>query len=318
MSEIQIVNIGALSLEKGGVIEDCKIAYRTFGQLNKDKSNVLLFPTWYGGTSQDLIDFGLVRSGMYADCDKYYVITVDALGDGLSCSPSHYPDNVMPGIGIPDMINSQHKLLTEQLDIDHINTVLGISMGGMQVYEWLRAHPDFMDNGIAIIGTPKPTAADIFLWVYWRDLTKILCELPDGERKAIKMLAQAEYLASFTPAFINAAREDDDPSALRSEAIEDFLPSNSYDHIAQLEAMINHDISRNDDGDLRRTAAKIKARLLTITSRQDLSVNPSRPTEFAEIIGGDHIEVDHIMGHFAVIDSEQVAVVNAAIQSFLA
>ena len=102
-----------------------------------------------------------------------------------------------------------------------------------------------------------------------------------------------------------------------SEAIDDFLPSNSYDHIAQLEAIINHDISRNDNGDLTKTAARIKARLLTITSKQDLSVNPTRPAEFAEIIGGKHIEVDHNMGHFAVIDGEQVPVVNEAIQAFL-
>ena len=318
MDDIQTVNIGALPLGKGGVIEDCKIAYRTFGQLNEDKSNVMLFPTWYGGTSQDLIDFGLIQSGMYADTDKYYVIAVDALGDGISCSPSHYFDNVMPDFGIPDMINGQHKLLTEQLGIDHINTVIGISMGGMQVYEWLTAYPHFMDNGIAIIGTPKPTAADIFLWTYWRDLTKFLCKLPDGERQAIKILAQAEYLASFTPAFINAACTDDDPSALRSEAIDDFLPSNCYDHIAQLEAIIDHDISRHDNGDLTQTAVRIKARLLTIASKQDLSVNPSRPAEFAKIIGNKHIEVDHIMGHFAAIDGEQVTVINEAIQAFLA
>jgi len=318
MSEIQSVNIGTLPLENGGVIDDCKIAYRTFGQLNIDKSNVMLFPTWYGGTSQDLIDFGLIKAGMYADPGKYYVIAVDALGAGVSCSPSHYLEYVMPEIGIPDMVSSQHKLLTEQLDINHIDTVLGISMGGMQVYEWLVTYPEFMDNGITIVGTPKPTAADIFLWAYWRDLTKNLCELPDGERQAIRTLAEAEYLASFTPAFINAVCADDDPSNLRTEAVNDFLQSNSYDHIAQLEALINHDISRNDNGDLRQTAAKIKARLLTITSKQDLSVNPSRPAEFAEIIGDAHLEVDHIMGHFAVIDGEQVAVVNEAIQSFLA
>ncbi len=254
---------------------------------------------------------------MYADSDKYYVIAVDALGDGVSCSPSHYPDNRMPKFGIPDMITSQYKLLTEQLGIDHINTVIGISMGGMQVYEWLSAYPEFMDNGIAIIGTPKPTAADIFLWTYWRDLTKLLCTLPEGERQAIKILAQAEYLASFTPAFINASNEGDDPSKLRTEAIDDFLASNSFDHIAQLEAIINHDISRNDNCDLTKTAARIKARLLSIASKQDLSVNPSRPAEFAKMIGNEHIEVDHIMGHFAVIEGEQGPVRNKAIQAFL-
>ena len=317
MSELKTINIGTLPLGKGGIIEDCRIAYRTFGQLNDNKTNVMLFPTWYGGTSQDLIDFGLIQSGMYADPDKYHVIAVDALGDGCSSSPSHYPENDTPDFGIPDMINSQHRLLTERLGIDHVDTVIGISLGGMQVYEWISAYPQFMDNAIAIIGTPKPTAADIFLWTYWRDLTKILCQLPDGERQAIRILARAEYLASFTPAFINVLSESDDPSILQAEAIDDFLPSNSYDHIAQLQAAIDHDISRNDNGDLTKTAARIQARLLSIACRQDLSVNPTRSAQFAELNGNKHVEVDHIMGHFAVIDGEPVSVVNAEIQAFL-
>ncbi|HKN81984.1 MAG TPA: hypothetical protein VJW17_01040, partial [Pyrinomonadaceae bacterium] len=50
----QFANIGDLRLQNGGVIRNCRIGYRTFGQLAGDKSNVVVFPTWAGGTTEQL------------------------------------------------------------------------------------------------------------------------------------------------------------------------------------------------------------------------------------------------------------------------
>jgi homoserine O-acetyltransferase len=47
------------------VLRDCRIGYRTFGQLNADKSNVILFPGWAGGTTEQLA--GSVGAGKLAD-----------------------------------------------------------------------------------------------------------------------------------------------------------------------------------------------------------------------------------------------------------
>jgi homoserine O-acetyltransferase len=52
--EQQFANIGDLKLQNGGVIRDCRVGYRTFGTLNRDKSNVVVFPTWAGGTTEQL------------------------------------------------------------------------------------------------------------------------------------------------------------------------------------------------------------------------------------------------------------------------
>ncbi len=60
---LQFANLGNYSLENGQVIRNCRLAYRTFGVLNSDKSNVVLFPTWLAGTTQELIDLGLIGPG---------------------------------------------------------------------------------------------------------------------------------------------------------------------------------------------------------------------------------------------------------------
>ena len=65
------------------------------------------------------------------DTDRFTVIAVDALGNGVSSSPSN-SDGDFPDISVGDMVVSQHRLLTEVLGIERVDTVLGVSMGGMQ------------------------------------------------------------------------------------------------------------------------------------------------------------------------------------------
>ena len=109
--QLQMASVGDLTLVSGEVIRDCRIGYRTFGHLNADKSNVVVFATWFRGTTKDLID--LFGPGKLVDTSKYYVIAVDALGDGVSSSPSNSPSQLhmtFPKIAIRDMVNSLSRL----------------------------------------------------------------------------------------------------------------------------------------------------------------------------------------------------------------
>lgn len=85
--EQKFAELGDFKLESGAVLRDCRIGYRTVGRPNSDQSNVILFPTWASGTTEQLL--GNAGPGKLADSGKYYVILVDALSNGVSLSPSN-------------------------------------------------------------------------------------------------------------------------------------------------------------------------------------------------------------------------------------
>ena len=83
----QFAELGNLRLRSGAVIQDFRLGYRTAGKLNADQSNAVLWPTWLGGKTQDLLKY--IGPGNVVDTNRYFVILVDAIGDGVSTSPSN-------------------------------------------------------------------------------------------------------------------------------------------------------------------------------------------------------------------------------------
>lgn len=160
------VNIGNYVTTAKGKINNCIIGYRTLGKLNADKSNVVLWLTWFGGSSEDLFTADTLINSM--DTTGLYVIVVDALANGVSSSPSNTAN--FPEISMADMVNTQHQLLVNHLGITHLKAVVGISLGVMLAHEWSVAYPKFMDKMISIVGTPKQSAFDILVWQTQVDL----------------------------------------------------------------------------------------------------------------------------------------------------
>ena len=185
-------SIGNFKTVSGKEISNCTISYRTSGKLNKDKTNVVLWPTWFTGKSE-MICGGVTWAMM--DTTGLYIIVVDALGNGLSSSPSNTKD--FPDVTIRDMVNSQYVLLTKHLGIFHLKAVMGISMGGMQTMEWLVAYPGFAEKAIPIVGTPRQSAYDMMLW---KTQASILQEADKNEKSqetAMRMVDQ-HRLAEFS------------------------------------------------------------------------------------------------------------------------
>src|ERR1700747_3100682 len=161
----QFAELGDLKLQSGGVIQDFRLGYRTLGKLNGQKSNAILWPSWLGGKSADLLQF--VGPGKVVDTTSYFVVLVDAIGNGVSTSPSNskkQPLMNFPLFSIRDMVEAEHRFATEVLHLSRFHAVMGISMGGMQTFEWIVAYPEFMELAIPMFGSPQSTSFDKLLW----------------------------------------------------------------------------------------------------------------------------------------------------------
>ena len=300
-SGLRIGEIGNFKLANGDTIYNCKIGYRLFGKMNENKSNIILFPTWFGGTTKGLMN--LIGSGKLIDSSKYYIITVDALGDGISSSPSNserQPGSEFPVFNITDMVNSQYKLLTEILHIDHVYGVLGGSMGGMQTFQWMVSYPDFMDKAIPYVGSPKLTSYDLLLLNTELNIVKLGHKYNISDNELIKSLAGLQALQAHTPAYIVANTNPEDYNEFAQKTYDNFKEFfNSYNWASQIKAMLQMDISKNYHGSMERASQNIKARVLIIVSKTDHIVNPKPALDFAQMINAETFIFENNCGHLA-------------------
>ncbi|MCA6111120.1 alpha/beta fold hydrolase [Bradyrhizobium cenepequi] len=145
----QVLALGDLPLESGEPIRDFEISYVTHGTRAGD--NVVLVLTAIGSTHHRL-DF-LVGPGRPLDPEHHFIICADAIGNGLSTSPSNseaQPDLSFPRFSIRDMVASQRKLL-DALGVERLASIVGASMGGMQALQWGVSHPDCMRSIVALV-----------------------------------------------------------------------------------------------------------------------------------------------------------------------
>jgi homoserine O-acetyltransferase/O-succinyltransferase len=144
--------MGDFKLESGEVIKDFSVSYVTHGTLNAKKSNAILMMTAIAG-NHHRIDY-LIGTGRALDPSKYFIIATDAIGNGLTTSPSNskaQPAMKFPKFNIRDMVNSVQRLTKDKFGIDKLVTVVGASMGGMQALQFALSYPDLSQSVVAII-----------------------------------------------------------------------------------------------------------------------------------------------------------------------
>ena len=167
-----------LQLDSGASLAPYSVAYETYGRLNAAKSNAILVchaltgdqfvasshplsgkPGWWNT---------VVGPGRPVDTDRYFVICVNVIG---GCMGSTGPASVnpqtnkpygleFPVITIRDMVRSQVRLL-EKLGIENLFCVIGGSMGGMQVLEWVANYGDRVFSAIPIATAPRHSSQNI-------------------------------------------------------------------------------------------------------------------------------------------------------------
>jgi homoserine O-acetyltransferase len=166
-------------LENGEKLGPVTIAYETCGKLNTDKSNVIFVLHALSGDShmagyyqEDDPKPGwwdiMVGPGKGIDTDKYFVICSNILG---GCMGSTGPSSINPktdkpyGLDFPfvtigDMVQAQKKLI-DHLGITKILSLIGGSIGGMQVLEWCARYPEMALSAIPLATTARHSALAI-------------------------------------------------------------------------------------------------------------------------------------------------------------
>jgi homoserine O-acetyltransferase len=291
----QSYKIGDLKLENGETIQDFSISYVTHGTLNAKRSNAILMVTAISGNHHRL-DF-LIGPGKALDTDKYFIVCTDAIGNGLSTSPSNstaQPHMKFPRFLIRDMVASQYKLMTEHLGIQHVVAVIGPSMGGMQTLQWGVSHPDFMDSLVALVPLARTPAWTVTVLEASRKAIMLDPAWKNGDyteppEQGIRLWRDIlNFLAARTP----EVSRDQFPNQL------DILPwmkdqetglikaFDANDWIYQTWAYDRHDIGTTPglNGDFVKALRAIKAKTLIMVGTKDL-LNPEwEPREAARYI----------------------------------
>ncbi|MEP6844920.1 MAG: alpha/beta fold hydrolase [Panacibacter sp.] len=299
----QYISLGDFTLENGQKIYDCKIGYRAYGKLNADRSNTIIFPTYFSGTTKDLES--QMVPGVFVDTTKFYLLLIDALGDGYSSSPSNsakQPGLSFPVFTIRDMVETQYKMLTKKMNIEHLVAVMGVSMGGFQAFQWAVSHPYFMDKVIPIVGSPQLTANDLLLWNGELHAMETDPAFMHGKYKGhpnIEAVTVMHSLAITTPEYVSTTVKRDSFATWfdNTLAAQRFDWNNRH---RQLEAMISHDITLHAGGSLEAAAKMVKAKMMIFVGKNDHMVNPIPAKAFSGYLNAKLIESDSNCGHLSV------------------
>ena len=156
-----------IKLDSKEILEEVSVAYETYGELNKEKSNAILVchaltgdahaAGWHEGAEKPGWWEIVIGPGKALDTEKYFIICSNVLG---GCKGTTGPSSINPKTGkeygldfpvitISDMVKVQKKLV-DSFGINQLVAVIGGSMGGMQVLEWMVSYPEMMKKAIPI------------------------------------------------------------------------------------------------------------------------------------------------------------------------
>ncbi len=346
-----------IALDNSKTLQDVTVAYETWGELNKEKSNaILLCHAWTGdshaagsaeeGTPTPGWWEGLVGPNCAIDTNKWFVVCTNSLGgcQGTTGPASNHPQDGkpygsrFPVITVRDMVRAQVRV-SDMLGIDVWHSVIGGSMGGMQVLEWAITFPHRLRTAIPIATCLQATAQQIAWGAIGRRAIRLdpkwqggdyydaaIGEGPWQGLAIARMIAQVTFRSDnvFTDRFgRELADMDADYNGLGlwdKFEVENYLDhhgdklirrfdANSYLIIGK--AMDLHDVARGR-GELRSAVARISAPVLSVGISSDILYPTYQQKQIRDMInevGGscEYVEIESPHGHDAfLINLDQV------------
>lgn len=334
--QCEFFDLGSFHLKEGATIRGAKIAYKTWGTLNDDRTNAILYPTWYSGKHWD--NDWLIGPGMGLDPNKYFIIVPNMLGNGLSTSPSNCPPPYnqarFPKVQTEDNVRAQHKLVTEKFGITKLKLVIGWSMGAGQTFQWAVSYPEMVERILPFCGSARTSPHNI---VFLEGVKAALLtdnNFKDGwyqdlPTKGLRAAARVYAGWGFSQAFYwnEAWRE------LGYTSIEDFLvgfwegffldrrdPNNL---LLMLWTWQNNNVGLTSgfEGNLEKALASIKAKAIVMPAERDLYFPPEDEEYEVKFIPSAELRViPGLWGHFAGagFNLTDTSFIDCAVQDLLA
>ncbi|MBS0126784.1 alpha/beta fold hydrolase [Thetidibacter halocola] len=331
----QVFEIRGFRLQRGMTLPRATLAYKTYGKLAADRSNVILYPTSYGAQHGDTE--WLIGPGRVLDPTEWFIVIPNMFGNGLSTSPSNveppYGPGRFPQITHWDNVEAQRLLLEQVFGVENLAMAYGWSMGAQQALHWGAIHPDRVARICAVCGSARTSIHNrVFLEGVRATLTgdpawrgDHFAEHPVRGLRAMGRvyagwaMSQAFYRERLFEKAGFASVED---FIVRSwEA--NFLRRDAHDLLASLDTWLASDISDNAlyGGDLKRALGAITARSIVMPSRTDLYFTPEDSAlETAMMPNAEYRPIESIWGHRAgnpVFNPEDEAVLRKAVCDLL-
>ena len=281
----QTFNLGDIQLQSGRELPQAQLAYQTYGALNAAKDNAVVYPTSFAATHDDAA--WLIGPGRALDPTRYFIIVPNALGAGLSSSPSNRPGSHgggdFPQVTIRDNVLQQHRLVTEQFGIRRLHMAIGWSLGGSQAFEWASAFPDQVER----LFTFQSAARTSRHFSVFFDSVRAPITLDPGYQNGfytqqpqggLRTAARVYAAWGFSQAFFRKRLHE---TALGYASLEDFLVNfwedwflkrDANNLLAQIWTGQHADISANDvyRGDMARALGSIRADTIIMPASSDL------------------------------------------------
>jgi homoserine O-acetyltransferase len=300
----QVHVIPEFKFESGQTLRDMKVGYVTHGKLNAAKSNAILVTHATNGLRNSFNVY--IGPGKPFDTEKYFIITVDAIGGGLSSSPKDGLGTAFPRYGIRDMVKAQHDLLTRGLGLNALLAVGGPSMGAFQALEWGINYPDFAQGLILIVPGAKSDPqfqmladtmiATVQLDPAWQD-GKYTKNPTDGLTRAAMMFTP--WL--FSQDYLNTnARTPEEYQKTLTSFVGGYVAWDATSWMWRYYAARDHDVSKPFNGNMADALGRIRARALIMPSVSDRLIPPAAAREIYRYVkNAEYYEIPSIRGHLA-------------------
>jgi homoserine O-acetyltransferase len=331
-----------LALESSEKLGPITLAYETYGTLNKQKQNAILVLHALSGDAHAAGTNGwwdrLIGPGKGLDTNKYFVICSNVIG---GCRGSTGPSSTNPKTGKPygsdfplvtigDMVNAQARLI-DHLGIEKLLAVIGGSMGGMQVLQWMVYYPECIRSAIPIATTMKHTPQQIAFNEVgrqaimadsdWKRGHYYGSQVPAKGLAVARMIGHITYMsdASMAEKFGRRLRPDKEPFKFGVEfEVEGYLRYRSDNFVKRFDANSYLYITKAIDyfnilngKSLASIFAGLKAKVLVIAFRSDWLYPAYQSQEIVKAcklagVDATYCEINSTYGHDAfLLETEQ-------------